>query len=207
LRRRRQAAEEEDEETRQQRQQQIAREQSMLRFSEEMRSSANDLFREGKFREAISQYSEAQRVLEFNSASQVINNKRIEEKIHCLNNKAACYLKLEENQTAVEICTEVLSLDSKNYKALYRRAQAYMNLSQFQAAYKDIKRAQEKDPDDPSLKKLLKELKQLTKEAAAANNSNNNNNNNDAQQAMDIEQPQPQQNSSDSALSGKEESL
>uniref|UniRef100_A0A7S4P5T5 Uncharacterized protein n=1 Tax=Guillardia theta TaxID=55529 RepID=A0A7S4P5T5_GUITH len=44
-------------------------------------------------------------------------------------NSAACALKLskEQMQTAIDHCNSALSLDGRNAKALYRRAQAFLN--------------------------------------------------------------------------------
>lgn len=43
---------------------------------------------------------------------------------------------------------QVLELDSRNVKALYRRAQAYINLADLDLAEFDIKKALEIDPDN-----------------------------------------------------------
>lgn len=43
---------------------------------------------------------------------------------------------------------QVLELDSRNVKALYRRAQAYIQLADLDLAEIDIKKALEIDPDN-----------------------------------------------------------
>ena len=43
---------------------------------------------------------------------------------------------------------QALELDSKNVKALYRRAQAYINLADLDLAEFDIKKALEIEPDN-----------------------------------------------------------
>lgn len=43
---------------------------------------------------------------------------------------------------------QVLELESTNVKALYRRAQAYMNMADLDLAEFDIKKALEIDPDN-----------------------------------------------------------
>lgn len=43
---------------------------------------------------------------------------------------------------------QVLELESANVKALYRRAQAYINLADLDLAELDIKKALELDPDN-----------------------------------------------------------
>lgn len=45
-------------------------------------------------------------------------------------------------------CLKVLELESTNVKALYRRAQAHMNLADLDLAELDIKKALELDPDN-----------------------------------------------------------
>lgn len=63
-------------------------------------------------------------------------------------NNAACKLKLKNYKEAEKLCTKVLETDDKNVKALYRRAQAYMNLVELELAEKDIKKALEIDPNN-----------------------------------------------------------
>ncbi|WP_348243394.1 hypothetical protein, partial [Salmonella enterica] len=47
-------------------------------------------------------------------------------KVACNLNDAACKLKLKDYKQAEKLCTKVLDLDGRNVKALYRRAQAYI---------------------------------------------------------------------------------
>ncbi|KAD4584374.1 hypothetical protein E3N88_21975 [Mikania micrantha] len=61
-------------------------------------------------------------------------------KITCNLNNAACQLKLKEYKQAEKLCTKVLELESTNVKALYRRAQAYINVADLDLAELDIKR-------------------------------------------------------------------
>ncbi|KAK6122189.1 hypothetical protein DH2020_044068 [Rehmannia glutinosa] len=58
----------------------------------------------------------------------------------------------------------VLELESTNVKALYRRAQAYMNTADFDLAEFDIKKALELDPDNREVKLGYKALKEKVKE-------------------------------------------
>ena len=69
-------------------------------------------------------------------------------KIICNLNNAACKLKLKDYKQSVKLCTKVLDADSKNVKALYRRAQAYIQLVDLDLAELDIKKALEIDPDN-----------------------------------------------------------
>lgn len=78
-------------------------------------------------------------------------------KVSCNLNNAACKLKLKNYKEAEKLCTKVLEVDGKNVKALYRRAQAYINLVELELAKKDIKKALEIDPNNryPSLTSSL----------------------------------------------------
>lgn len=67
-------------------------------------------------------------------------------KISCNLNNAACKLKLKDYKQTVKLCTKVLDADSKNVKALYRRAQAYIQLVDLDLAEMDIRKALEIDP-------------------------------------------------------------
>lgn len=69
-------------------------------------------------------------------------------KINCNLNNAACKLKLKQYKKAVKLCTKVLDIDSRNIKALYRRAQAYIKLVDLDLAEIDVKKALEIDPDN-----------------------------------------------------------
>ncbi|KAL0369439.1 UNVERIFIED_CONTAM: Peptidyl-prolyl cis-trans isomerase FKBP65 [Sesamum angustifolium] len=59
---------------------------------------------------------------------------------------------------------KVLELESTNVKALYRRAQAYMNMADLDLAEFDIKKALELDPDNRDVKLEYKVLKEKIKE-------------------------------------------
>ncbi|WOG85978.1 hypothetical protein DCAR_0105171 [Daucus carota subsp. sativus] len=63
-----------------------------------------------------------------------------------------------------KLCTKVLEIDSKNVKALYRRAQAYINLVDLDLAEFDIKKALEIDPANRDVKLEYKVLKEKVKE-------------------------------------------
>lgn len=69
-------------------------------------------------------------------------------KVSCNLNNAACKLKLRDYKQAVKLCSKVLEIDSRNVKALYRRAQAYIQLADLDLAEFDIKKALEIDPDN-----------------------------------------------------------
>ncbi|GMY19703.1 70 kDa peptidyl-prolyl isomerase-like [Fagus crenata] len=81
-------------------------------------------------------------------------------------NSAACKLKLGEYLEASILCTKVLKHDPFNVKALYRRSQAYLKISELEKAEEDIKRALTSDPNNRDVKLVYKELKDKRREYA-----------------------------------------
>ncbi|KAF9621625.1 hypothetical protein IFM89_024949 [Coptis chinensis] len=57
-------------------------------------------------------------------------------------------MKLKDYKQAEKLCTKVLELESTNVKALYRRAQAYIQLADLDLAEIDIKKVSEIDPNN-----------------------------------------------------------
>uniref|UniRef100_A0A2N9G3C8 Uncharacterized protein n=1 Tax=Fagus sylvatica TaxID=28930 RepID=A0A2N9G3C8_FAGSY len=81
-------------------------------------------------------------------------------------NSAACKLKLGEYLEASILCTKVLKHDPFNVKALYRRSQAYLKISELEKADEDTKRALTSDPNNRDVKLVYKELNDKRREYA-----------------------------------------
>lgn len=104
---------------------------------------------------------------DFNSKSKAILDTLL---ISCFLNSAACKLKSNESQSAIQDLDEVLAIDSKNIKALYRRAQANISMKDLEQAKVDLQLALQIAPDDKAIrnemivvKKLLEEQKKQEK--------------------------------------------
>ncbi|XP_022722509.1 70 kDa peptidyl-prolyl isomerase-like [Durio zibethinus] len=80
--------------------------------------------------------------------------------VTCNLNNAACKLKLKDYKQAEHLCTKVLELDNRNVKAVYIRAQAYIQPVDLDLAEVDIKRALETDPDNRDVKLEYRVLKE-----------------------------------------------
>ncbi|KDP24694.1 hypothetical protein JCGZ_26469 [Jatropha curcas] len=85
-------------------------------------------------------------------------------RLSCNLNNAACKLKLGEYGQASRLCTKVLEQDPNNVKALFRRSDAYLKISELEKAEADLKRALAIDPDNRDLKLKYKELKHKQRE-------------------------------------------
>ncbi|OAY84435.1 70 kDa peptidyl-prolyl isomerase [Ananas comosus] len=129
------------------------------------KEEGNVLFKLGKYERASKRYEKAAKFIEYDSSFSDEEKKQSKVlKITCNLNNAACKLKLKDYKQAEKLCTKVLELDSRNVKALYRRAQAYIQLADLDLAEIDIKKALEIDPDNRDVKLEYKTLKEKVKE-------------------------------------------
>ncbi|KAF8006789.1 hypothetical protein BT93_K0949 [Corymbia citriodora subsp. variegata] len=129
------------------------------------KEEGNVLFKAGKYARASKRYEKAVKYIEYDTAFSEDEKKQAKAlKVACNLNDAACKLKLKDYKEAEKLCTKVLELDSRNVKALYRRAQAYIQLADLDLAEFDIKKALEIDPDNRDVKLEYKVLKGKVKE-------------------------------------------
>ncbi|XP_052186313.1 peptidyl-prolyl cis-trans isomerase FKBP62-like [Diospyros lotus] len=129
------------------------------------KEEGNALFKAGKYARASKRYEKAAKFIEYDSSFSDEEKKQAKAlKVTCNLNDAACKLKLKDYKQAEKLCTKVLELDGRNVKALYRRAQAYINLADLDLAEFDIKKALEIEPDNRDVKLEHKILKEKMKE-------------------------------------------
>jgi len=129
------------------------------------KDEGNAWFKMGKYAKASKRYEKAAKYIEYDSSFSEEEKKQSKAlKISCKLNNAACKLKLKEYREAEKLCTKVLELESTNVKALYRRAQAYIELVDLDLAELDIKKALEIDPDNRDVKLVHKTLKEKMRE-------------------------------------------
>jgi len=96
------------------------------------------------------------------TSEEISNNKKLEGlKVPCLLNSAACRLKTNDSKGAVDDLTEVLVLDDVNTKALYRRAQAYIQMKDYEEASDDLNSAAKISPDDKAIQREKTNVKNL----------------------------------------------
>lgn len=129
------------------------------------KEEGNVLFKAGKYARASKRYEKAAKYIEYDSSFGEEEKKQAKTlKVTCNLNNAACKLKLKDYKEAEKLCTKVLDIQSKNVKALYRRAQAYIHLADLDLAEFDIKKALEIDPDNRDVKLEYRTLKEKMKE-------------------------------------------
>ncbi|KAL2343488.1 hypothetical protein Fmac_004773 [Flemingia macrophylla] len=129
------------------------------------KEEGNALFKVGKYERASKRYEKAIKYIEYDSSFNDEEKQQTKAlKITSNLNNAACKLKLKDYKQAEKTCTKVLELDSRNVKALYRRAQAYIHLVDLDLAEMDIKKALEIEPDNRDIKIEYKILKEKVRE-------------------------------------------
>lgn len=139
--------------------------QEKIEAAGKKKEEGNALFKAGKHERASKRYEKAIRYIEYDSSFSDEEKQQAKAlKISCNLNDAACKLKLKDYKQAEKLCTKVLELDSRNVKALYRRAQAYIHLIDLDLAEMDIKKALEIDPDNRDVKIEYKILKDKLRE-------------------------------------------
>lgn len=139
--------------------------QEKIEAAGKKKEEGNVLFKAGKYERASKRYEKAVRFIEYDSSFSDEEKQQAKVlKSACNLNNAACKLKLKDYKQAEKLCTKVLELDGKNVKALYRRAQAYIQLVDLDLAEMDIKKALEIDPDNRDVKMEYKLLKEKVRE-------------------------------------------
>ncbi|OIW19154.1 hypothetical protein TanjilG_21010 [Lupinus angustifolius] len=139
--------------------------QEKIEAAGKKKEEGNALFKSGKYERASKRYEKAIKLIEYDSSfSDEEKQKSKVLKITCNLNNAACKLKLKNYKDAEKLCSKVLELDSRNVKALYRRAQAYIHLVDLDLAEMDIKKALEIEPDNRDVKMEYKILKEKVRE-------------------------------------------
>ncbi|CAG7872428.1 unnamed protein product [Brassica rapa] len=139
--------------------------QEKIEAAGKKKEEGNTLFKAGKYARASKRYERGVKFIEYDSSFDEEDKKKAKAlKIACNLNNAACKLKLKDYKEAAKLSTKVLEMDGSNVKAMYRRAQAYMETADLDLAELDIKKALEIDPDNKEVKIEYKKLKEKVRE-------------------------------------------
>ena len=110
------------------------------------RTSANDMFKRGRYSDAVGAYTDA---LTIDSSNKVTNAK-------LLGNRALARIKIKEFDEARSDCDQALKLDPMYTKAKRTRAKATGESGDWEQAVKDLKVMAEENPTDADLNKELR---------------------------------------------------
>ncbi|XP_022320725.2 peptidyl-prolyl cis-trans isomerase D-like [Crassostrea virginica] len=141
----------------------------VLEMVKSIKDYGNALFKEQKFQPAKKKYKKALRYLnEVDDKMDLSEDSSKEIEVTCLipvcSNLAACHLKLEEYQQAIEQCNEVLAANNKNVKALFRKGQAECGLKNYDQALGILSEAAKLEPSDKGIQRELAKVKKVVEE-------------------------------------------
>lgn len=140
--------------------------QERIETATSKKEEGNVLFKDGNYKRAGKKYEKA---LDYVAEDAVFgeNDLRLVQslKVSSWLNSAACCLKLNDFQEVIKLCSKVLDIEFSNIKALFRRAQAYLETGDLLLAERDINKALEADPLNREVKLLQKKLKELKAES------------------------------------------
>lgn len=163
-----------------------------LEIAQAIKKNGNDKFSTGKYKEAVKLYKKALRYLMYFviPSSKENDDSKITNEFHSLSvslhlNQAACYIKMEEYDSAIVETMIVLdhprALKTDKIKANYRKGMSFMAQEKYKEAFDSLKQASSLDEGkDASIKKALlnaaEKLKQekelLTNMASGISSSN-----------------------------------
>ncbi|XP_022893194.1 peptidyl-prolyl cis-trans isomerase FKBP62-like [Olea europaea var. sylvestris] len=139
--------------------------QEKIEAAGKKKEKGNALFKACKYFKASKTYERAVKYVEYETNFSEEEKKQAKVlKVSCNLNNAACKLKLNDYKQAEKLCTKVLEVQSTNVKALYRRAQAHINMDNLDLAEFDLKKALEIDPENRDVKLEYRALKTKVKE-------------------------------------------
>ncbi|KAJ3088825.1 hypothetical protein HK102_007841 [Quaeritorhiza haematococci] len=135
--------------------------------AQKCRELGNALFKDGKARWAVRKYEKAVKYFQYDTDLSADQKETLNTTIllPCHLNLAACYSKpsLHDPSKILEHANQALGINKNSVKALYRRAQALSLRQEYEDAEKDLKRAIELQPKEPSLRVLLREVREKMK--------------------------------------------
>ncbi|XP_008485206.2 protein unc-45 homolog B, partial [Diaphorina citri] len=113
-----------------------------------LKESGNSAFKQGDYETALDFYTKALKVTAEES----------HERATCLKNRAAVYLKQNQNDKVIEDCSKSLEIVPDDPKALFRRCQAYEAIGKFEEAYTDAKHIHRVEPTNKAIQPVLSRL-------------------------------------------------
>ena len=115
------------------------------------KEKGNALFKAGRLNRAYKKYSDALDFIQYESDES--EKTRIEEiKVTCNSNMSAVKLQKKEYSEVLKLVKKVLEIDSKNIKALYRKAVALLETGSPEESLEIVKVGLELDPENKNLK-------------------------------------------------------
>ena len=143
--------------------------------AEKHKQYGTEHFKAKQFEAAVKQYEDALGYLEQDEEEGVPGAEIVgpaaekvpELKKSCLLNAGMCHMKMSNWASAINSCTEVLKLDDKNVKALFRRGSSFVKTQDFDRAKTDLVTAAKLDPKNKEVRAAYEALKAAVAAAKA----------------------------------------
>ena len=133
-----------------------------VEMGETTKVSGNEFYKKGNLKLASSKYEKALRFVEHDQSFSDDEKKETKKiKLSLYLNGAAVALKLRDWKEALESSTKALDMDGSNEKALFRRAQAKVELEDYDDAKRDVRKLIEFDPQHREGRTLFARIKKL----------------------------------------------
>lgn len=138
-----------------------------LDLAQHHKDKGTQLYTEGRIPYSVKRYEKALRYLadmepiESLPGSLPAQHKTL--KCQCYLNLGACFLKTEEYAKVTESCSKALELDCNNVKGLYRRAQAFLKLNDYEKSKHDLITAKNIDSSNKVVINELRNVESLIK--------------------------------------------
>ncbi len=129
---------------------------------QECKMQGTKLFAQGDYEGAANRFSQA--IVSLQSA---LLKEHVEDLVSCLNNRAACFLKLEKYEDARLDCDRVLERNPQNHKAFLRRATTFEKAGQLEKAFGDFQSALKISPNLEEAALAVERLSEQLKRSAA----------------------------------------
>lgn len=126
----------------------------ILNIIEKEKEKANEFFKNGKFPEAIEEYT---KLIEIDPDNRTFNSTIIA-------NRALCHQKLNNTMEALKDINKSISLNPNYTKAYLRRGNIYMTLKMYEEAKYDFQKVKDKEPSNRDVIKLLEDAKKKKKQ-------------------------------------------
>ena len=133
-----------------------------IEAAETYKASGNDAYKGGKFARASKKYAAALKFVEFDSGFSDEEKQASKKLKLSLNlNSAAVAIKTKSWTEARQASQKALDIESSNEKALYRYAQATMEMHEYDESRRSLKKILEQDESHAEAQRMMKRLKAL----------------------------------------------
>jgi len=123
--------------------------QNKKKQAQDAKTKGNEFYGKGQFKQALEHYTKAIKLDPTDPAF--------------YSNRAVTYLKLDQNEKAIQDAEQCIKLKPNWSKGYYRKGVALFNLNKYQAAKKEYETALSYEPDNQEIKKCLQEVNGLLK--------------------------------------------